>query len=80
MTLVSKKSHIDKLDDRANKYHNTYHSTVKMEHSCVTHILTLAKKLIIKTLNVKLVILLEYQNIKMFLQKVVLQISLKKCL
>ena len=80
MTLVSKKNHLDKLDGRVNKYHNTYHSTIKMEHSGVTHILTLAKKLIIKTLNLKLVILLEYQNIKMILQKVVLQIILKKCL
>ena len=51
MTLVSKKNHLDKLDGRVNKYHNTYHSTIKMEHSGVTHILTLAKKLIIKTLN-----------------------------
>ena len=35
-----------------------------------THILTLAKKLIMKILYLKLVILLEYQNIKLFLQKV----------
>ena len=34
----------------------------------------------IKILNLKLVILLEYQNIKLFLQKVVLQIGLKKLL
>ena len=42
------------------------------------HILTLVKKLIIKILNLKLVILLEYQNIKIILQKVTLQIGLKK--
>ena len=34
----------------------------------------------INILNLKLVILLEYQNIKLFLQKVVLQIGLKKLL
>ena len=40
--------------------------------------LTLIKKLIINIL--KLVILLEYQNIKIFLKMVTLQISLKKIL
>ena len=33
-----------------------------------------------KILNLKLVVLLEYQNIKIFLQKVTLQIGLKKLL
>ena len=28
MTLISKNVYIDKLDDVANKYNNTYHSTV----------------------------------------------------
>ena len=37
----------------------------------------LIKKIIIKILNLKLVILLEYQKIKMFLQKVTLQVGLK---
>ena len=41
------------------------------------HILTLVKKLIIKILNLKLIILLEYQNLKTFFQKVTLQIGLK---
>ena len=44
------------------------------------HILTLVNKLMIKVLNIKLVILLEYQNIKKFLKKVTPQISLKKFL
>ena len=39
-----------------------------------------SKKLIIKILNLKLRILLEYQNIKTFLQKAIFQISLKKFL
>ena len=34
----------------------------------------------IKTRNLKLLILLDYQNIKTFLQKVILQIGLKKSL
>ena len=42
-----------------------------------THILILVKKLIIKVINLKLVIFLEYQNIKNFLQKVTLQIGQK---
>ena len=44
------------------------------------HILTLVKKIIIKILSLKLVMLLEYQNIKIFFQKVTLQIGLKKFL
>ena len=44
------------------------------------HILTLVKKLMIKILNLKLVILLEYQNIKTFFQKAMFQIDLKKFL
>ena len=42
--------------------------------------MTLFKKLIIKILNLKLLILLEYQNIKIFLRKVILQTGLKDIL
>ena len=31
MTLISKNVHIDKLDDRVNKYSNTYQNTIKMK-------------------------------------------------
>ena len=31
MTSLSKKVHIDILDDIVNKYNNTYHSTIKMK-------------------------------------------------
>ena len=75
MTSISK--NIDKLDDIVNKYNNTYHSIFKMKPA---HILTPVKKLKIKILNLKLVILLEYQNIKAFLQKTMFQIDLKKFL
>ena len=30
MSLVSKNVYIDKLDDKVNKYNNTYHHTIKM--------------------------------------------------
>ena len=82
MTLFLKNVHIDKLDGIFNKHNNTYHNIIKMKLVDVksnTH-LTLVKKVIIKSLNLKLVILLEYQNIKIFLQKVTLQIGLKKFL
>ena len=37
-----------------------------------------SEKLMIKIQNLKLVILLEYQNVKIFLQKAMFQIGLKK--
>ena len=42
------------------------------------HIYILVEKLRINILNLKLLILLEYQNIITFLQKVMFQIGLKK--
>ena len=69
---VSKNVYIDKLDHIVNTYHDTYHSTIKIKSVDVKskHILTLVKTLMIKILNLKLVILLEHQNIKIFLQNV----------
>ena len=82
MTSVSKNVYIDKVDEIVNKYTDTYHSTTKMKPVDLneTHILTLVKKLIIKSLNLKLLILIEYQNIKILLQKAALQIGLKTIL
>ena len=70
MTSISKNVYIDKLDDIANKYNNIYHSTIKMKPLDVKSntILTLLKGLMIKILNLKLMILLEYENIKRLLQ------------
>ena len=59
-TSISKNVYIDELDDIVNKYHNIYDGTIKW------NLLTLVKKLIIKILNLKLVILLEHQNLKHF--------------
>ena len=66
MTSISKNVFIDKLDDIINKYNITYHNTIKMKPVDVksnTYIDSSKKKLMINTLNLKLVTLLEYQNI-----------------
>ena len=65
-----------------NKYDNTYHSTIKMKTVDVksnTYIDS-SKELIIEIWNLKLVILLEYQNTKTFFQKAMFQIGLKRFL
>ena len=53
MTLISKNVYINKLNDIVNKYNNTYHSTIKIKPASVKDntILTLVKKVMIKTLN-----------------------------
>ena len=68
---------IDELANIVNKYNNTYHSTIKVKPVDVKSntLLTLVKKLMMKILNLILVILLEYQNIKVFLQSAKFQIS-----
>ena len=71
---------IDTSDDIVNKYNNTYRRPTKIKPVDVkpsTYIYS-SKKLMIKILNLKLVILLESQNIKTFLQKALFQIGLKK--
>ena len=59
-TATSKNVYIENLNDRAHKYINRYHITIKMKPVDVKskHILTLVKKLMRKILNLKLVILL----------------------
>ena len=64
MTSVSKNAYIDKLDDIVNKYKNTYHNTIKMKTIDVKP--NTWKKLITKIQNLKLVMLLEYQNKNIF--------------
>ena len=72
MVSTSKNVHIDKLDDMMNKCNNTYHSTIKMEsvdlksNSYINFSKGINDELI---LNLKLVIMLEYQNIEIFFQK-----------
>ena len=82
MTSISKNVYIDKLDDIVNKYNNTYHSTIKMKPVDVksnTYIES-SKEIKNKILHLKLGIQLEDQNIKIFLQKVTLQIGPKRFL
>ena len=76
ITSISKNVYIDKLDDVVNKYNNKYHRTIKIKPVYVKP-LTLIKITIRKVLDLKLGIMLEYQNLKTFLQKVVFQIGQK---
>ena len=82
MTSISKNVYIDKLNAMVNKHNNTYHSTIKMKPIDVhdNSILILIKKLIIKILNLKLVIMLEFQSIKTYLLKGICLIGVKKFL
>ena len=69
----------DKLDDAVNKYNNKYHSKIKMKPVDVkknTYIGS-SKEINDKDPQFKIV---EYHNIKIFLQNVTLQIGLKKFL
>ena len=79
MTSILKNVYVNKLDDIVDKYNNTYHRTIKMKPVDVNPSIYIYfnKKIIRKVLNLKLVIMLEYQNIKIFLQKPMFQISLK---
>ena len=59
---------MDELYDIVHKYINTYHSATKMKPADVqsrTYVNSI-KKLMMKILNLKLVILLEYQNVMCF--------------
>ena len=71
MTSVSQNVDVDKLDDIVHKDNNIYHTAIKMKPVYVkqTDILTLVMKLMIKILNLKLVVLLEYQNKKSIFAK-----------
>ena len=74
--------YIDKLDDIINKYNNIYHRILKMKPVGVESsiYINFDKEIIMKILSLKLLIMLEYLNIKIFLQKTVFQIDLKMCL
>ena len=79
--------YIDKLDDIVNEYNNIYHRTIKMKPVDVkdnTYIASIelhsSKEVNIKILDLKLVIMQEFPNTKIFLLKDTLQIGLKKLL
>ena len=81
MTAVSKNVYFDVLDI-INKYNNTVHRTIKIKPLDVTSdsYADTMKILIKKILNLKLVIVSEYQNTKTFLLKDTLKIGQKKFL
>ena len=84
MTSVSKNVCAGKLHDIDNKYNNTCHSAIKIKPVDVktnTYIDS-GKEINDKDrkINPKLLILLEYQKTKIFLQKVTLQIVHKRIL
>ena len=72
MTAISKRVYFDALDDIVNKYNNTVHR----EYS----LLNTMKIQMKKVLNLKLVIMLKFQNMKTFLLKDILQFGQKKFL
>ena len=76
-TSLSKNVYIDKLADIVNKYNNTYHRTIKMKPVDVKSSTYIDSS---NDQDPELVILLECQNIKTFLQKAKFQIGLKKFL
>ena len=85
MTSISKNVYIDKLDDMVNKFNNTCHNTIKIKpvdvkSSTYIKVIVIVKKIVIKILNLKLGVLLEYQNRKTFLLKAMFKIGLKKFL
>ena len=76
MKCLLKNVFIDKLlFGLVDKYNNTYRSTIKMKPIDIKqiYIFALIKRLSTKILNLKLNILLEYQNVKPFLKKITLQ-------
>ena len=73
MTAISKNVYFDVFDDIVDKYNNNVHRTIKI-------MLNIMKILIKKILDLKLVTMLEFQNIETFLLKDILQIGQKKFL
>ena len=84
MTSISKSVYIDKLDDIVNEHNNTYHRTSKVKPINVKHntYINIDKEVNDKDPKFKIGdhVYEEYQNIKTFLLKAILQIGLKKFL
>ena len=67
MTAISKNVYFDVLDDIVNKYNNTVHKTIKMKPIDITDDSYPEYNILIKKiLNLRLVIMLEFQNTKTF--------------
>ena len=77
MSSISKNVCTDKLIDIADKYNKTYQRKIKVKHQYI-YILLLMVKIMINILNLKMVIMWEYQNITTFSQKHAWKTVLKK--
>ena len=82
MSAFWKNVYFDVLDDIVNKYNNTVHRTIKMKLIDITddYYVESSEDFNKKILNLTLVIMLEFQNMKTFLLKDILQIGWKKFL
>ena len=83
MTSIFKNVYINKLDDIVNEYNDTYHRTIQMKPIDVnsnTYIDFNAENNVSKILNLELMIMQKYQNMKTLFQKFTLQIGLNKIL
>ena len=82
MTAISKNVYFDVLDDIVDKYNNTVNKTIKMKPIDVTDdsYAEYNEDFTKKILNLKLVTMLEFQNIKTCLLKNIIQIGKKKFL
>ena len=82
MTASSKNVYFDVLDHIVNKYNNTVHRTIKTDQLTLHLILMLNKMKILtkKILNLKLVMVSEYQSTETFLLNDTLKIGQKKFL
>ena len=82
MTLVSKNEYVDKLGDIVDEYNNIHHRTINMEPANVKDntILILREKLMKNILDLKLAIVSEFLNTKIFSLKDAHQIGRKKFL
>ena len=79
VTAISKNVYFDVLNDVVNKYNNKVHKTIKMKPVDFTDD-SYAEYNEKKILNLKLVTTLEFQNMRTFLLKDILQIGLEKFL
>ena len=82
MNSISKNVYIDKLDEAVQKYNNTCCTAINMKTVDVklNIYINFSKEINEKDPKFKMVILLEYQYIKTFLQKPMFLIGLKKFL
>ena len=73
MTVISKNVYFDPLDNIVNKYNYIVHRTIKIKPTSNLHLILTLNTMKIqkkkKIINLKLVIMLEFQNVKTFLLK-----------